>query len=264
MSLVNDMLRDLDSRRKDSAGGSASVSLTPAPEMVPETARRSLMLYLVLALMVGAGIVAWFWLQQDGAGATRELDIAPRLAFVEESAPTRDDTDPVSATEDPVAERNVAQVADDSQAIAPVEISEAAVEPEPETEQPASVQSTAVVESSTIREATEVAVNEPANNVLERAEDVIEVAPVDEPVAASEEPEGEGSSADIASTTRDLSQPPVEDVKNASERTPEERDVLAVQSALQFIAENNLTAAYVTGMPHLTGPVLKLVYAANR
>ena len=62
MSLVNDMLRDLDKRRKETSGSAASVSLTPAPEQPPESGKNPVMLYLLAALIVGAGAVAWFWL----------------------------------------------------------------------------------------------------------------------------------------------------------------------------------------------------------
>ncbi len=65
MSLVNDMLRDLDQRRKQSDGSSATSSLTPKPEMIPEKARNSPVLLLLLALVLGGAAVAWFWMQQE-------------------------------------------------------------------------------------------------------------------------------------------------------------------------------------------------------
>ena len=56
MSLVNDMLRDLDQRRKESEGSAAPVSLTPAPEHGKELSRQPIWLYFGLALLV-AGVV---------------------------------------------------------------------------------------------------------------------------------------------------------------------------------------------------------------
>lgn len=75
MSLVNDMLRDLDQRRKESEGPAASVTLTPAPEQYRELVKRPVRLYLGLALLVAGGAVAFFWLQQGETDAARTLNI---------------------------------------------------------------------------------------------------------------------------------------------------------------------------------------------
>ena len=75
MSLVNDMLRDLDQRRKESEGPAASVTLTPAPEQYIELVKRPVRLYLGLALLVAGGAVAFFWLQQGETDAARTLNI---------------------------------------------------------------------------------------------------------------------------------------------------------------------------------------------
>ena len=79
MSLVNDMLRDLDQRRKESEGSAGHVSLTPAPEQYKEMSKRPVWLYLGLALLVAGGAIAFFWLQQGETDAARTLNIRTPL-----------------------------------------------------------------------------------------------------------------------------------------------------------------------------------------
>ena len=79
MSLVNDMLRDLDQRRKESEGSAGHVSLTPAPEQYKGMSKRPVWLYLGLALLVAGGAIAFFWLQQGETDAARTLNIRTPL-----------------------------------------------------------------------------------------------------------------------------------------------------------------------------------------
>ena len=75
MSLVNDMLRDLDQRRKDAEHGVSSVSLTPASELLKESGRQYAWFLVGLALLIACGAVAYFWLERSGSETVRSLDI---------------------------------------------------------------------------------------------------------------------------------------------------------------------------------------------
>lgn len=240
MSLVNDMLRDLDKRRKDSSSGSAAVSLTPAPELRPGSANRPVMFYVIAALIIGAGIVAWFWLQQNGSGTTRELDIAPRLAL-DESAPVEDRLESGAELAQLNSERNTVESAIDNQP------EEAVVESPVVPAGQDAVQSIAIADAPASEDSSPAIENEPAGNELNASADSIEVVQNQAPITAGEAPVGEGAplTIDSSSNTTDLSQAPAEEVKNVAQRTPEERDVLAVQNALQLIADNDLAAAYI-------------------
>ncbi|MEX2335513.1 MAG: hypothetical protein WD600_14725, partial [Pseudohongiella sp.] len=58
MSLVNDMLRDLDARRRDApARGVGAEKLVPAAEQPAEPARRPIRLWLWLTLAVALAVV---------------------------------------------------------------------------------------------------------------------------------------------------------------------------------------------------------------
>ena len=69
-----------------------------------------------------------------------------------------------------------------------------------------------------------------------------------QPLSREADPTAPGPEPVVATAQNqvDLSQQPAEEVKNAAQLTPDERDVLAVQKALQLIADNNTTAAYAT------------------
>ncbi len=240
MSLVNDMLRDLDRRRKESSGGTASVSLTPAPELPPGASRRPVMLYLIAALIAGAGIIAYFWIQQGDSGSTRELNIAPRVAVeqtespVDVAAPEQDNSD-ITAAQASGNERQseVGQIEDDESSIQLAELEA--------NNSPASSEQSGSAAPALITE----------QESQERAASERLTAEVSAPEGGSAQSDGgsprvDTPSSDLTAGTANLNQSPAEEVKNAAQRTPEERDVLAVQQALQLIAQNNITEAYVT------------------
>jgi len=235
VSLVNDMLRDLDNRRKESGGSTAKVKLTPAPEVVSDPSKRPVILYLVVAIVIGAGAIAWFWLQQDRGSSPRQLDIAPQIVnqpIVEipeevavtsfsglEASPSQSDSDPLSQP----ATRLVNEVATEN-----VVLQEAGPEFTPESE---------TAESE-------------INNSVQQANNLPEV----QILGTGQEPDSEVSipENDIATTPPnseqqeivDLAAGSAQEVKNAAALTPEESDLLAVQQALRLIAENKNTDAY--------------------
>lgn len=246
MSLVNDMLRDLDRRRKESSGGAGSVALTPAPEIPVEAGKRPVMVYLIIALVIGAGAIAWFWMQQDGGNITRELNIAPRLA-VETVAPQ-------SESEPGGSEAEFVEQGGDSGigvGLAQSGTTDEVSQTQPNVDVSAGQNFQSVLETdaeSTIQEqdsdpvqtteqiaAVETGSNSPVTS--ERNQDR-------DPESNSQLAEGEPPQAAIAQNAINLGEPPAEEVKNASVQSPEEQDVRAVQKALQLIAENRTIEAY--------------------
>ncbi|MDA0687416.1 MAG: tetratricopeptide repeat protein [Proteobacteria bacterium] len=256
MSLVNDMLRDLDQRRKQSDGSGATSSLTPVPEMMPRRAKNSSVVYLVLAMALGGAAVAWFWLQQENAPTTRSLDVNP--AIVNQSAvppaSTGTVTETVSNTNDSAPE-----VATQPQQVAPLQTIAAAAE------QQLSDQQTRAILESTEAVARERELEEPSPVQLVTQQTTIETTAVS-PAALAENPPSaqnqqvaggevpdvstrDRQSIDVAQdgarpNTVNLNAVPTEEVKSGAALSPEERDVLAVQEALRLIADNNSTAAY--------------------
>lgn len=283
MSLVNNMLRDLDQRRKESEWPAASVSLTPAPEQSRELAKRPVWLYLGLALLVAGGAVAFFWLQQGETDAARTLNIRTPVVVQPPNAEAEGE-DAASEARENVA---VTAVGSASQAPQPGETGLVATTAVPlvETEEAgetssqiagdsAPVNGAAEVESALANQvepvlaavATESAVQSAVTEAGQSTENLAVTANLNdgssiESMESMESAERNNSGTETASpaasespvltagmvgetTVVDLSASPVESVKNSARMTPEELDTTAVQAALGFIAENNTTAAY--------------------
>ncbi len=243
MSLVNDMLRDLDQRRKESTGSAASVSLTPAPELPAESKKIPVVLYLIVALVIGAGTVFWFWAQQDNTDSTRQLDIAPQVVL-EQPAQLPSTDEPLGQVQ--ISAANTPNIENDS---APAEM-------EIDTfEQDATSIATADIASSPAEMPNEPILGD-ADRTIERSNSGREIAS-SAPATPSEGIEGsaetnvseeinvsEETATDSGSEIVQLTNAPTQEVKNSAQLTPEESDLLAVQNALKLIAENDMTTAY--------------------
>lgn len=241
MSLVNDMLRDLDRRRKETSGGGATSSLTPVPETIPEKAQQPVYIYLALAVLLGGAAATWFWLQQDNAESTRQLEITPNVVI----QPTN--TTPVApAATSALEERRTGIALASNAAVADT------------TTNSLTDQQDSLVSDTARSQAMETAVN---TTIPDSAEEAIDFninddfqAPVPEPqesssIGVSRENQliannSTANSESAASAVVDLTAPPNAEVKSDAVLSPEERDVLAVQEALRLIADNQLTGAY--------------------
>lgn len=255
MSLVNDMLRDLDQRRKDSDGSASPVSLTPAPEQYKESRNQPIWLYLGLALLVAGVAIAFFWLQQGETDAARTLNIRtpvvvqpPVTEVDDEAAATVGSEEELVAavgsntqTSEPVPAVSVTAAPQvEASSVNPVEVS---VENIPEqNETSTSSQTEALMRVA----ATESAAETDARELLNTTNLEVDSGPtmtidsalpagIENPVVAKI-----GGETPIV----DLTENPVESVKNSARMTPDEQDTIAVQEALGFIAANNTTAAY--------------------
>lgn len=263
MSLVNDMLRDLDQRRKESEGSAAPVSLTPAPEHGKELSRQPIWLYFGLALLVAGGAIAFFWLQQGETDAARSLNIRSPLVVqpqnteaesAESEGATNAANENITAT---AATLN--QTADGSSPGNGAIDAESAlgnqVEPALAAAAAESAVQSVITEAGQLSGDSAVTANLNDDSSVEIAEvestegESVEIAmsnKMDSEDASATASEGPIPPANMGGETAvvDLSASPVESVKNSARMTPEERDTTAVQAALGFIAENNPTAAY--------------------
>ncbi len=235
MSLVNDMLRDLDQRRSkvDSA---AAVHLTPASEQQPGKEQRRMLLALGgIAVVVIA--LAGVWWYQTGSDSSRELNIRPQSA-----------TPPVALNEEssPASEQVVSEVVPESVPTALTEVVSTAVpEPAPPAPAPAPtpvlqqvtpepvdnrVTSPEAVSGPAAEQTDEIATTPPESQAVPPPSS----SALEQPQVAVRQQPGESVSAPAA----------VESVKDQAELTSEEADTMAVQDALDLIAENQLTRAY--------------------
>lgn len=237
MSLVNDMLRDLDQRRKETSGSASSVALTPAPEVPRDPAKRSFTVYIVLALIIGAGAVAWFWTQQRSSNTTRQLEIAPTIVS-EPVAPAPSES--IVATIDP----DTAQSQTDMRGLGEPRLEPQSIEndtlassisSEEQVRELATARDTSIGSELEGQDSTPIVAGTDSVENDESQAEVIDNddAELDATVARNED-------------TVDLSTQPTQEVKNSAELSPEERDLMAVQEALRQIADNETPAAYLT------------------
>jgi Flp pilus assembly protein TadD len=80
MSLVNDMLKDLDRRRSGSETGGAKVRLTPASEF-PKVVAKIIPAYLLAGLVVVAAVLGYTWLQLSSNSGSLESRPLNRPSF---------------------------------------------------------------------------------------------------------------------------------------------------------------------------------------
>lgn len=237
MSLVNDMLKDLDQRRKSSDGGGAMVNLMPASDILPEKKNRILVL-LALLLIVVAGLL-FFFIQNNGDSA-RQLNITPRVAqstaeTVPNTATGAVDRERAQA----IVEESVSVVSEvseqtDSTAM-PVQSSQETVQSQPDVNMGEGGANPALATSASANTQTpEIPVSDTQAEPIQQA-----------PVPAQREP------------VNIVNQPPAENVKNDAAMSPEARDTLTVQQALRMIANNDTAGAYA----HLEKYIIENRYA---
>ncbi len=242
MSLVNDMLRDLDQRRKSSDSAGAAVKLMPASDHKVEKSSNP-MLFLLLSLVVIVAALAWFWFQQSATVTERQLDIQPRVVSIGDSVPAESSTATSPDAEEMPAEQVTAAVDIAPEASAQQSQNMSSNAEEPATD-PATILQQAVAANS------QAVINEEA------------ISPASEaPVATTDSRSRAANSAQpvqAATGTVDIrNQEPVESVKNDAQMSAEDMDTLAVQEALRMITNNNVTGAYA----HLEQHIINNRYA---
>lgn len=253
MSLVNDMLRDLDQRRKESDSPRGRVALTPASEY-PDLEKSRVPYYVVFGLVLVLAGLGYLWMQLDQGSAPRTLEIRSELAL-----DTTNVADPalVSAAD----QTKVEEIEAPRPQAAQVQQTQAQQPQIPRTQEQESVQrvqDAIVAEIITTNRGfnleqlaqavAAIGKPEPAQTDTEPAEPAAaEVTPV-VPAQSRVVPAGTGNGIQRSETVS-LSQSEAgeyasESIKNAADLSPQQQDVLAVQEALRIIAVNQPDAAY--------------------
>lgn len=242
MSLVNDMLRDLDQRRKSSDSAGATVKLMPASDHKVEKNNKSLLIML-LGLVVIVAALAWFWFQQTATVTDRQLDIQPRVVSNGSAVSAENTATSESVSEEIPAGQAVAEVEAEAETTAQpsqspgINAEEPATDPASILQQAVAANSSSVLNEEAISPASEAAVA-PASSGSTREN-------------ISQPGQTETETVDIRNQTA------VENVKNEAQMSPEDLDTLAVQEALRMIANNNVTGAYA----HLEQHIINNRYA---
>lgn len=218
MSLVNNMLRDLDQRRKETSGSGGAVRLMPASEYVSENSKKSLPI-IALVLAIVAIALVYVWLQSNQSGVDQELGIQVGSAPI---ATASDSEQIVRELEQSIA----AAEAEDSSFVTATAVDAA---PEQIDSQGSDSQIDPQISSSnTVRTGSAPFARETIASELSdsstRTEDA--VAPrIFERDAPREESQGPSVKEEPRFSTAQL-------------------DTIAVQDALRLISENNPAAAY--------------------
>lgn len=226
MSLVNDMLRDLDQRRKESEGPAARIRLTPAGDY-PRQEQRNWVPVIAVGLVVVAAGLGYTWMQMAGSTTTQDL-----ASTVVPAAPI---ATPIEESSSPAA------------VVAPVVsiIQSAPVVPAVQ-EAVTSIAGTVVEELTLQDRITALAQPSPAiSNIIATQQQNISRVPSEtiQPEFAANslsETRGPVITADIKNPTQAVP----EQIKDSRAPSPEQRDTLVVQEALRLIADNQPTAAY--------------------
>ncbi len=260
MSLVNDMLRDLDQRRKESDSPRGRVALTPASEY-PDLQKSRLPYYVVFGLVLVLAGLGYLWMQLDEGSAPRSLEIRSELAV--DATNVQDPVFVTAADQSSVEEVEAPQLQEAQ--IQQTQIQQTQVQQpqisEIQEQEPAQLVREAIVAEiittnqginlEELAQAVAAISNaEPAQTKTEPAEpapaEVVPVAPTESRVVPA------GTSSEIQRTEIvSLSQSALavggnssESIKNPADLSPQQQDVLAVQEALRIIAINQPDAAY--------------------
>lgn len=226
MSLVNNMLRDLDQRRKESDSSNVSAKLMPAREFAGSDEKRNLLPFVLVGLVVVVAALVYTWAQLSGSSNEQQLDL--RIQPLASDATSNPDQ-LIQDLEESILEA-------EREALAHIEAAEAAA-------------SQSVTEAAP---ATAVELNEgtPASQLPS-----VVAAQAEEPAApalSSSVNTAAPATEDTAADPALVRAGPIESVKEAPEFTNEQQDTIAVQAALRQIADGQTEAAYETLAAHIT------------
>ena len=216
MSLVNNMLRDLDRRRKDSDSSGSAVRLMPAGELTAANSKNFLPIVLA-AVVLAAVAVVYFWSQVGQTNVDQRLDLQAQPPLADS--------------------RRVVEELQES--IATAEARETVLQRENEAsrQQPSQLTTQAESQAAQVR-------NEPAQqNFLRDSSARGEVATTaisSAPIVSN--PLDSSPFAEIDSV---VSEPAVS-MKEAPQYSTEQLDTMAVQDALRLIADGQAEAAFTT------------------
>ena len=271
MSLVNDMLRDLDQRRKESGDSNGAVKLTPAADY-PEDKRKILLPLVLFALLLTSGSIWYYWDQLQQSGIEQQLDIQLQPALANSDIPpienVEEESEPAQIeSSEPVIEETPEAIEEET-VIAAVEET-----PDPTDAPPRS----AVLAADNRTSSLELARDEPelesepaaavtpdlpldqtipsSNEIVKTSEEAV-VNSLAEPASSSDvsatEPEAEAAIeiVDIVSPVNS-GNALVDPIRDEPAFTTEQQDTIAVQEALDHIANGQTAEAYAVLGEHI-------------
>lgn len=249
MSLVNDMLRDLDQRRKEAEGPAARIKLTPAGDY-PRREQRNWIPFIAGGLVITATGLAWVWIDMSQTQTSQQLAATVAQANVVDL----DDAEIAQIAN--VSQANVATVAAVSGTDVPSSPLLGGEAVQNRADLPAS--SLASAAAHEITPADELVSAALANSGLSPTANSLTATPV----AATSVAATTLSTTPLATTlnsrlptdsvrNREPTNTAPEQIKDASVPSPEQRDTMVVQQALQLLANNQQTEAYATLEQHL-------------
>ncbi len=216
MSLVNNMLRDLDRRRNDSDSSSGAVRLMPAGDTIIVRSQNYLPFVLVALLLVLISVV-YFWSQLGQSNVDQRLDLQPAPALSDSRRVVEDLQESIALA----AQREESlQLEDEPDR---QDVVQAGVQTEPEMREPRSIptdQNFLRTNSSNTPDTAPVL----ASNIVESAA----VEPVRSAVSDA------------------LPNASVASMKDQPRYSTEQLDTIAVQDALRLIADGDAEAAFTT------------------
>ena len=218
MSLVNNMLRDLDQRRKESDGSGGAIKLMPARDFVSDD-RKGLVQIVLIGLVLIAAALVYYWFTLNQNNTEQQLGIQ-----VGTQQPSSVPADPQQLIQDLEAS---------------ILSSEEALELAQESIELALSVPVVTIESSP--EVPNVVTTVVSPEVYSPAE-VVDVPSSSLPIAASPEPE----IGRVTAGPELIRSGPVESVKEAPRFSNEQLDTIAVQGALRQISNGETEAAYDT------------------
>lgn len=273
MSLVNNMLKDLDQRRKSSDSTGAAADLVPASDSPRSGKSRILIFFSLLLVGVGGGYAYLMFedIELWDMEISESLNIIPdRVALpAERVQPETSSTDnSASAVDNSSGSSGFNQQAPVSQAASnPVNTENPGIASEAPDTAVAANNSSAPGFSSPAATVNDFSLLQPSP-----LESIPGLEPELEPVNDSSVSQGQsgadGNTTDGVAQAEVLQQenagqtaaqqtppsmnlPPSESVKDYAAMTPEEQDTLAVQFALRLIAANESIAAYTSLEQHI-------------
>ena len=287
MSLVNNMLKDLDQRRKSSDSTGAAVDLVPATDP-PRSGLSRILIFFMLVLIGVAGGFAYITYEDislEGISVSRVLDMLPDgVSLPGQGQESATDDEPGAVLRNQVTVRPI-EPREDSSATgftnslaAPNLVSPSDSTTGPGSALQAPALNTAVAGNSPTGDATtpgtlpsgegeitlypEDAMRQIAEAASASQGDGADAAqqasqPAEDAIADAEEAEQAASEvaanqqSPVAGESGVVNLPPSEAVKDYAEMTPEEQDTLAVQYALRLIAANKITEAYASLEQHV-------------
>lgn len=244
MSLVNDMLRDLDQRRAGEALTASGESLKPAQ---PAAARpRSRWLPIGVGLVASAAMVAGIWFFGSGT-RTSEVAIAiPAEAVVSSVGGVGTPASAAAAVEPQLDEARTASdslgvLTENERQLAVEEpLSKPVSEPvsEPVTDLVAESLSEPLSEPPVLQAATEPLISESSQAEIDLSE-----ANIDAPARAEQKSQANATAVNTtAQPTTALDRP--QTIRSTDELSANEVDVIQVQNALKLLANGNEEAAF--------------------